>query len=823
MLRLRSIVILLLFLIISAAYAKRVVPNNTSVSIFTQSGPSLQIILPVNADPLEREVAQDCARVLQYMSGHIFTVINESKRQQSAGIYIGKTSLADDLKITDLLKDRDGFLVRPDGDRLILSGLIPEATAFAVNWFLQKYGGVRWYLPTELGEHIPKKTSWRLPIIDEVVTPDFLSRGFGGIKVEGSEVWMRRNLLRERFAFHHNIHRVIRPQDYEEHPEWFPIVNGMRYQPKGPNDSMYQPDLTYKGVVKQVAKTAAIHFEENPNAVSFSLGLNDNIRFGDTALSSALVNPTTFFRNRPDYSNYVFNFMNEAAQELSITHSEKYLGCLAYFWWENTPTFPVEPKVLPYLTADRSQWYDPAFKKEDEALIQRWTNLGPEIVGLYDYYYGWPYAVPRIFFSLEADSLKYAYKTGVQAFYAEAYPFWGLDGPKLWLAAQMLWDTDQSSEKLLNEYYVNYFQEAAKPMRRFFEKCETQWMKQSRPARWLKYYKDENQVILFPAKICIRLRRFLDDALSNAKTSIVKNRVELVSEAFRLTELLVEFHNAKIVFAQKRIDSVQDIQSLQDELIDYWSSKKKLKNHIQRLKQSQSLHQSLPYFDYLFTSDPVNRLLLSALEWANCNQQLDEVALLLLQIANNESIVEHIDNIVALQNYFKNRSLARELLINSNLEISIASGIDETALYPNKWKLKIRPAESVRISLSQNAARNSEMGLEVRGSDVSLIYQIVPVQPGKSYLFTSWQKGLVSPVSKSALTVRWQDRQSNYTDLHSTDRLPYGNLQNWTRLAVLAKAPDNVYYSYLILKINNQEPNDYVWIDDLSVLELPAQ
>ena len=777
MLYLRSIVTLFLFLFISAAYAKRDIPDSSSVNIFTQSGASLQIVIPENADPIERNVAQDFARVLKKMSGHAFTVIEEGSRQHSAGIYIGKTQLAKGLDLDNILKDEDSFLLRTDNDKLILTGLTPDATAFAVYWFLQKYGGVRWYIPTELGEYIPTKLSWLLPTIDKVVTPDFLSRGFGGIIVEGSEDWMRRNLLRERFAFHHNIHRVIRPQDYGEHSEWFPVVNGKRYQPKGSNDSLYQPDLTNSEVVSHVAKTAANHFEENPNAVSFSLGLNDNIRFGDTALSSGLVAPTRFFRSRPDYSDYVFNFMNNVAMEIANSYPDKYLGCLAYFWWENAPTFPVEKMVLPYLTADRSQWYDPVFKEEDKALIHRWVNAGPEIIGLYDYYYGWPYAIPRIFFSLEASSLKYAYKTGVRAFYAEAYPFWGLDGPKLWLAAQMLWDTDQSSEKLLNEFYVNYFQKAAKPMRRFFEKCEAQWMKQSRPARWIKYFKEENQAIFFPPEVSIKLRRILNEALSKANTPIVLKRVELVSEAFRLTELMVEYYEAKNVLARIRIDTINDIECLEDELIDYTYSKKNLQDHFQRLKQSQPLHHSLPDFDHLIMFDPVDRVIMSALEWAIGNQQLDKVVLLLLQFANNESIDEYIDKIVTLQNYFENSSLARELLSNNSFEKSKASENNANNLYPDNWNFKIRPSESVHISLNQNAACSGELGLEARGSDVSLIYQIVPVLPGQYYLFTSWQKGTISPASKSALTIRWQDRQGIYTDWDSRDRLPYGNIQ----------------------------------------------
>lgn len=794
------------------------ISDSKPITVFNESGPRLQIVLPKNSNTLEQEIAEDFARVLNSMSGHTYTIIQEHLYQDTAGIFIGNTQLVKNLDLLSNLIDKDSFFIRTDGDRLILAGLTPDATAFAVYWFLQKYGGVRWYLPTELGEHISKKTSWVLPLIDENVKPDFLSREFSGMSGEGSELWMRRNLLRGRFAFHHNIHRVIRPQDYEDHPEWFPVVNGKRYRPKGPEDTLWQPDLTNSEVAKEAVEFAEKHFEDNKNTISFSLGLNDNVRLGDTPITSGLVEPKRFFRGRPDYSDYVFNFMNEAALKLATSYPDKYLGCLAYFWCENTPTFPVEPKVLPYLTADRSQWYDPVFKKEDKALIQRWVNAGPEIIGIYDYYYGFRYTIPRIYFSLETESLKYAYNTGVRAFYAETNPIWGFDGPKLWLAAKLLWNINQSSEKLLDEYYHNYFQETARPMRRFFEKCEEQWLNQPVPARWIKYFKDVNQATLFSSKVCVKLRRILDGALSQAIHPIVQKRVELVSEAFRMTELLVEYQNAKNVLARKRIDTLEDIQTLQDVLINYWDIKKNLQDHNHRLKSSHPLNQYLSDFDYLFNSDPADRVIVNALEWAKYNQQWEEEGLPLLQFANKETK----DDLFILQSYLENHSLAREILHNTDLEITRVSDIDEFVLWPNKWIINIRPAKSVRISLNHYAARTGEWGMEVRGSDATLIYQMVPVLPGRSYLFTSWHKGVISPASKLALTVRWRDRQGNYYDLQPRDRLPYGNIQDWTRLAILAEAPDNAINGYLLLEINNQEPNDYFWIDDLSILELPS-
>ena len=132
----------------------------------------------------------------------------------------------------------------------------------------------------------------------------------------------------------------------------------------------------------------------HPEQESFALGVNDALIFGESPETLALIGRTallrpaerdyegqapgggltTWFRERPDYSNLVFTFMNRAADELSRTHPQKYLGALAYYWAENAPDFRLNPQVIPFLTADRAQGYDPKFWKEEMDLQERWAR-----------------------------------------------------------------------------------------------------------------------------------------------------------------------------------------------------------------------------------------------------------------------------------------------------------------------------------------------------------------------------------------------------------------------------------------------------------------
>src|SRR5262249_28058889 len=149
---------------------------------------------------------------------------------------------------------------------------------------------------------------------------------------------------------------------FSEHPEFFPLEAGKRFQPPTRGTVYWNPDLGREEVAKFAASAALKYFSAHPADESFSLGINDGLMFGESPETLSFVTPQRWFRGRPDYSRLVFTFMNRAADELARTQPKKYLGALAYYWAENAPDFPLCPQIVPFLTADRSQGYDEKFK-----------------------------------------------------------------------------------------------------------------------------------------------------------------------------------------------------------------------------------------------------------------------------------------------------------------------------------------------------------------------------------------------------------------------------------------------------------------------------
>jgi hypothetical protein len=497
--------------------------------VFRDGEALLPVYVAADASAEEKTAAEDFARVLGAMAGTEWPVLTESARG-GAGLYVGRTRAAaremPELKpARDLLAPMadevgpDGFRIRTVGRRVFVEGATPEATPYAVSWLLQRYAGVRWYAPGPLGEAIPRRTEWALPELSVVREPAYVSREISGLRgVEGRE-WARRNGLRQRLEYSHNLVNVFTPEVYDAHPEWFGVVRGERRRPRGGGEYRWQPDLSRADVAEYAATQAAEALARGPSRSCFSLGMNDSVRFDQGEGTRRLVEPLRYFRGMPDYSLLVFTFMNRAAVELGRQPGleGRYLGCLAYFWCENPPPFPVDARVVPYVTTDRTQFYDAAYRAADYALMSRWHRSGVRAYGLWEYAEGSAFIVPRVPHAMLAEAVREGWWRGARGYMGECGPHNGFDAFKVWMLAQLLWEPDRPLAELEDDFFSGWYGPAAPAMRRFFARSEQVWMAQPGPPWWIKFYQQQDQVLLFPPKVCLELRAILDEAMSIAE------------------------------------------------------------------------------------------------------------------------------------------------------------------------------------------------------------------------------------------------------------------------------------------------------------------
>jgi hypothetical protein len=775
------------------------------VTVFANGRASLPILTPSNPTPEERAAAALLARVLGESSGAEFTVRRESWFRRR-GIYVGDTRTARrELRPIDPGTDRDSFRVVVQRGSVFIQGVEPWGTRFGTSGFLQRHAGVRWFMPGPLGESIPRADSLVVPVGGEVRQPAWVSREFWGLG-PGGEEWAALNGLRRRFAFSHNLSNVFPPELSEEHPEWFPVLDGERLRPAA-GDYRWQPDLTRDDVAAHAAEVAARHFDANPDDASFALGVNDSIRFDQSDATRAVVEPLRWHRGFPDYSDLVFGFMNRTAQALGDRAPGKKLGALAYFWAENTPRFPVHPRVLQYLTTDRSQFHDAGYAADDLALIRAWRASGAETVGIYDYSYGSRYLVPRIYHGEMIRSLVAAHTIGARGYFAEMNSHWGFDAFKAWATARALWDGDADRAALEEEFFNGFYGKAASEMRRFFELCEKRWMGQGGEPYWLKFYNGEHQAALFPPGVCAELHTMLDRAAAAADSETVRARIGLASRAFAVTEAFVVFDAARRDVQNAAIgdDVAADPSSL---LERYAAAEATLSAAFAAARAGEFPAMGEMPLDPFTRNDPRPTLVWRHLQRCDVEQcdHLDALA--------------H-DAIVAGARLLAGRDMPN-LAANGSFELEGAPMRPEF-LFPHfgalplAWRCQAMPTERGRVAVVETDAHVGERALRVEGAWDTEVFHWIPALPGRIYVLTGWLRGRVSPGNTSALVLSFLDADNKPVGEHRLQALPLGRTDAWTEIVLADLAPADAAWIGFGVSAARQIGGDWLEADSVQL------
>ncbi len=662
--------------------------------------------------------------------------------------------------------------------------------------------------------------------------------------------------------FSHNLGNVILPEDYSRHPEWFPMDNGKRFKPS-PLLLNWQPDLGSDSVVERAANYAVHELrttQDRPAAVA--LGINDTVFFGDSPEAMRWVTPLNYFRGRPNYSNLVFSFMNRVAEQVELTlnthggsappvaagavrgvfsvaaarmskpQQDWRLGCLAYYWCEQVPSFQIHPRIVPFLCADRAQGYDPDFWKEEMDLQERWGRTDLRLptsdlraqprIGLYDYLDGWGFLVPRVHTRLLAEHLKHAKKSGFTDYFGEASPNWGLDGPQMWMVAQLLAHPEADATALLYEYYNRYFAEAAAPMRSFFELCEALWMAQPPPAKWLKYFRNEAQVRLFPAEERLKLRALLNKAAAQATQEKVRNRVQLVSDAFGVTERFAKYVEAKrALSALNTLSPKAESQPLLSALQECLTAREKLECYFAEVKRRQPLavyYRDLSDFTWL---EPIYDAALLA------GKAIDELK------TNADS-----QALRAAKSRLKSQNIASVALQSSSFEESVnagrrVGGLQYGADLPQGWLSKLEPTEGMIACSTPDAARSGRAGLRLANQVYASVFQWLPIDPKtKGFELDAWFRGELSNGARASLYLAWIDDKGLLLENHKCGvkyepvnhkseaenrKLKADSLPSWTRLTTGSLVPPQAKWVGIVILANYMVPGDWVDVDDVTL------
>lgn len=725
-----------------------------TVVLWAPNLPPRPVFLPRKATQELREAALFYAEAVEHISGQRPAIFTEVPGQQTRGVYLGDTWYSRQQRAT---------LQAPAGEYWAARAVLRDSISYIASdtttlqlaltrefWKM----GYRHYQPGPTGlvyQPMPTKSIQRRQTI---YIPQMQSRSLRGRwDTPAEKAWTRRLFDHRHHRFSHNLFRIITPADYANHPDWFPLQNGKHLQPAANPNRSYQPDLEHPGVIDRTIQYIRQYFRDNPSAQMVALGLNDNLQFGAQAWQSPRIDSQRYFRGEPDFSDYVYHFYNTVAGQLANEFPDKKIGVLAYSWWLNHPSFPLHPMLYPYICEDRSLWNDDLWQTQGIQLLSQYSHNGTRPIGIYDYWYGdaSSYIIPRLNLPAQQLIINNAASCNIRGFHAEIDPIWEYDTAKVALLQELVMLAKgeiPDTAAMLNRIYAD-LEAHGLANRQRDSAWQAIWRDQPGKRYWLKYYKNEAQLSLFPP-----------DALA---------RMPQPQPPFLLA--------ASQLYAAKLLTTKQPSAS---------ATMAPLTATLQNALANGHPHSNLPLAYTIFKSDPTMR-------W---------------QPTSNIG--------------------PGNLLRNPSLESSISQATNDNPFTPpdqwNHWRVQSRPAQLLQISPSTKAARSGTHGLHITGSNITTLAQIAPVLSDLPHQAIIHARGIISGGSNLSLQIGWRDAQGKLLTQSPSYRLYPGQYPQWTPLVVTDLVPADAAYAQLGITISQQEPGDYLHLDDASlhIVHLPA-
>lgn len=359
-------------------------------------------------------------------------------------------------------KRTEEYLLYTHPKGLLLVGASDLGAQNAMWDFLGRQG-YRQYFPGPTWEIIPSVPKMSASY-DEVQKPSYIMRAVwfsGGAYSESGERykdWCRKNRQERGFYINagHSYDGFINHNKkiFEEHPEYYALVDGKR---KGPKLNIANPDLRRLFVDSKLAE-----LRKYPNQLSVSVDPSDGGGWDESEEAQKIGSP----------SNQAVMLANEVAEAIGKEFQGRYVGMYGYNQHAEPPTIKVNPNIF-VLVATAFRGTRLSMKEQMEG----WKKQGA-ILGIRDYlsYAAANYDIPARCARLasaekKAEALKNYHDWGARVYSGESGDNWGINGLLYYTVARVLWDVNDTAfiDGLFEEFLKNCFGPVAEDIRPYYE------------------------------------------------------------------------------------------------------------------------------------------------------------------------------------------------------------------------------------------------------------------------------------------------------------------------------------------------------------------
>ncbi len=549
-----------------------------TVEVVKDGKPRATVVLSAEATAEEREAAQELVRYVERATGARLPIASSAGSVTGTRILVGDSVSPPNVRRQLEKLQPDGYIIRVSPDySIILAGQKRHGTSFAVYQFLERFLGVRWLWPGEIGEVVPATKNLALELSSSTEEPAYLWRSLGpggalwgpydrweaelriGISPEHQKV-QRQWELRNRFGGAriyggHSWGMLVPPAKYGiEHPEYFALVNGKRDSKAEGFDGKHLRQLCTSNpdVIRIVTEGVIRFFDEHPDYDGFSITGNDGRGFCECARCRALdTGETQLERADPEtgaqrvstvITDRIITFSNQVAEGVAKKYPNKLLMVAAYGPYRRPPTkvAPHPNLISQYCFEAHRHWNDDS-AKFDWTNSEGWSRVA-NYRGIYEYFIrgGFP-DLPRLAPDKIEETVRRLHKMDYRYYQTQHGDGYAINGFNYYLLGRLLWNPSLKWQDVMQDYTDKAFGRAAPAIRRNFQRMNDQWRSTGGllllDNATLREYR--RVVAAYPKSFRDSCRQDLEEALQLAQGD-ERARVEFLVKGLRYVELTMQ-------------------------------------------------------------------------------------------------------------------------------------------------------------------------------------------------------------------------------------------------------------------------------------------
>ena len=504
-----------------------------------------------------RDAAGELQSHIRKATGAELPILVDRLPASGNAILVGRSQFTDDLGIDSEAMKPSSFLVRTFPGKVAIIGrdrntgpehVRENGTLWGVCDFLERFVGIRWYYPGELGTvvpllenlvipavhvqdsaHFPKRHIWRFHGALKNMPPRLAGDGRAGAHFRNEDT--------SGIPTASHTFGEWRKRYGKDHPEYFQMM-------KDGSRKSSQLCFSEPGVLKQLLQ----NLEDNPRKTIPVSPIDTPLKC-QCERCLPKVDTHSFLS---EYSQVIGEFLHKLAVEAKQRWPEKTVVFLPYQNYAAPPkglTFPDNVVAIVCGMRTLANYKEPEIYADERAILDGWKKILKRPIAHW-HYLCWPddctsapfqfRHVMKTFFKDYGDSIGSFVDSGID---------WSRKHLTMYLLCRLLWNPDFDVEAAFEEYCRLMYGKAAAPMRELFEVLTDQWEQ----SRWSPPLPPYHRISLknvhvetFPPPQVKKLRELYDQALAAVpEDSLEAERIQFfgisLKAFFKESE---SFHNA---------------------------------------------------------------------------------------------------------------------------------------------------------------------------------------------------------------------------------------------------------------------------------------